>query len=694
MHIIVFFRTFVRKYVFIVLFMITPILLILIGLLIGVLVKVLGRWIPVPYTVALFAVGIGLGLLSQCSFCADWSFFTEGIHILRDLDPDFILYVFLPILVFDAAYEMDLHIFRKTLFNASMLAGPGLVICMLLTAAMVMGLHTLVSGAYDPSMWTYALMFGGLISATDPVAVVALLQELGTSKRFSTLVDGESLLNDGTGLVCFMMFYCQFAGKGSIDHPLLYFCWVVAASFVIGYVIYHAAMFLIRFVNEQILQNCILLAAAYATFMLAQSAFDVSGVIALVVFGHFFSQSGRPLLNQEMNEWMEKFWSLMAYVANTMIFLIVGVIIATNVHITWRMLLGVVVVYIGLNIIRYLMIVVLMPILRRSGYGLSWRESIILGWGGLRGALGMCMALMVNCNTAIPESIREHILVYTAGIVTLTLCINAMTSKSLVSRLHLAGEDSASEQHIHNRLLALIRRRDEQMLDTLKQDPYLADADWKRVEQKMVPAPAGFSMQSLSEDEMLAVIRRDLIAHMTATAHNYYYNGVLNLHSYRQIIASLSVLSDYEGTHPLDDHELLKFVKSRRWFCSRRTQLIDDCNLCRGYVIILTESLEFAQQSLNSRVLEEKMESHVLETVIGEIKLLLAESSALLDACRKADPKIFAQAITDKAIRVLLAGERKQVTSLLEEGVLTQEAADMLCADISRRQGSEVLSSM
>lgn len=671
--------------------MLTPILLIMAGLLIGVSVKALGRYIPLPYTVLLFGVGIGLGFLTRLPI-GEIASLQQGLDLISEMNPDFILYVFLPVLVFDAAYEMDLHVFRKTLFNASLLAGPGLVFCMLLTAALVMAMYTLFSGTYDPALWTYALMFGGLISATDPVAVVALLQELGTSKRFSTLVDGESLLNDGTGLVCFMMFYSKFAGEGSIDHPLMYFVWVVVASFAIGYLIYQLSILLVRHIREEILQNCIMVAAAYITFMIAQHAFDVSGVIALVVFGHFFAQRGRPHLKPEVNEWMEKFWSFMAYIANTLIFLMVGILIATKVDLNWTMLLGVVLVFIGLNIIRYLMIIVLMPLLRRSGYGLSWRESVILGWGGLRGALGMSMALMVSCNPNIPLEIRHHILVYTAGIVTLTLCINATTSKWLVRKLQLIEKPSVAERHIRYRLLTLIRRADCDILALLRQNPYLECADWKAVESKMITAPeTEVGTELLTGEEMLALIRTDVITHMESVANDYYQRGILNFYSYRHIVDSFAVLSDFEGRKPIAADDLRKDVARRQWFVSRRRRLTDACNLCRGYVMLLLDSRAFLEAMRHSEVVELKIEKQTIDTVLAEVDALISEATILLDEQSHLDPQLFAEAVTDKATRMLLAGERAQVEKLVGQGVMSRQTADVLLADIARRQGYEIV---
>ena len=141
---------------------------------------------------------------------------------------------------------MDLHVFRKSLLNSTLLAGPGMVIAMLLTGLFIMGMASFIP-ACEGWNWSYAFMFGALISATDPVAVVALLKELGTSKRFSTLVDAESMLNDGTGIVLFMLFFGVYTSAGATENPFVNFLLVVFGGMLLGWII---ARFTIWFLGK------------------------------------------------------------------------------------------------------------------------------------------------------------------------------------------------------------------------------------------------------------------------------------------------------------------------------------------------------------------------------------------------------------------------------------------------------------
>lgn len=241
-----------------------PLLLTIGGLIIGAILKSLLKHSRLPYTVGLFAIGIILGVMNRTGVFQSLPELHDAVSSVANINPDLILYLFLPILIFDAAYELNLHIFKKTLANATLLAAPGLIICMLLTGALMMGVATFIPG-FESWTWAFALMFGALISATDPVAVVALLHELKTSKRFSTLVDAESLLNDGTGIVCFMLFFGAYAaGETTHASPVITFIREVGLSTLLGFLLARIVIWFITRINsEEMVQNSVIILAAY-----------------------------------------------------------------------------------------------------------------------------------------------------------------------------------------------------------------------------------------------------------------------------------------------------------------------------------------------------------------------------------------------------------------------------------------------
>ena len=313
--------------------LLAPLLLAIVGLLVGAILKSILKRTGFPYTVGLFVFGLLIGLFNRFHYFDFMPRVENAVATVADTNPDFILYVFLPILIFDAAYEMNMHIFKKTLANSTLLAVPGLVVCMLLTAALMIGI-SLFAPEYTSWTWPLALMFGALISATDPVAVVALLHELGTSKRFSTLVDGESLLNDGTSIVCFMLFFGAYTLSGaSTASPVVQFLEVVIGGILLGFCLARLTIWFITRINsEEMIQNSVIILSAYVTFILSQYYMGISGVIALVAFGLTISYTGRPRLKPQVNVFMEKFWGLLTHIANTLVFIMVGVVIAEKVE--------------------------------------------------------------------------------------------------------------------------------------------------------------------------------------------------------------------------------------------------------------------------------------------------------------------------------------------------------------------------
>ncbi len=418
-----------------------PLTFTIFSLMVGAILKHLLKKTFIPYTVGLFVVGLILGLLVRYGLLDKIPDIKDAIVTAGDIDPDLILFVFLPVLIFGAAFAMEPHIFKKTLINSSILSVLGLILAMFITGAIMMGIN-LIPGQSGEWSWSYALMFGALISATDPVAVVAILQEMGIDKKFSTLIDSEAMLNDGTGIVMFMMFFTAAAGAASVAgvamNPIFRFIIVTAGGVIIGYCIAQLCLrFILKIEADEWVRNSFIIVCAYVSFILAQQFLNVSGVIALAVFGLIMSAVGKRKMEEGTLHFVSSFWDLLSYIANTLIFMIVGIVIAMKVDVTLTHILILLAVYVGVTLARAIMVQLFFPIMSRNGYGMTKQQAVVLVWSGLRGATGLCLALMVANSTLFPESIRSQILFYTAGIVTLTLLINATTMKRLLKYLHI-----------------------------------------------------------------------------------------------------------------------------------------------------------------------------------------------------------------------------------------------------------------
>lgn len=675
-----------------------PLLLTIGGLIIGAILKSLLKHSRLPYTVGLFAIGIILGVMNRTGVFQSLPELHDAVSSVANINPDLILYLFLPILIFDAAYELNLHIFKKTLANATLLAALGLIICMLLTGTLMMGVATFIPG-FESWTWAFALMFGALISATDPVAVVALLHELKTSKRFSTLVDAESLLNDGTGIVCFMLFFGAYAaGETTHASPVITFIREVGLSTLLGFLLARIVIWFITRINsEEMVQNSVIILAAYLTFILSQYYLGVSGVIALVAFGLTVTYVGKPRLKPQVNTFMEHFWELLTYIANTLIFILVGVVIAEKVDFSWGALGVLILIYIALNLIRFAMIMLLYPVMKRLGYGLTRRESVILTWGGLRGALAMTLALMVSYTPAIPEDIRSQVLFFTAGIVTLTLCINATTMRALLNRLGLTHVPSARTMLAY-RIEKSIRDNSEKYLEGLKKRDALEGANWHKVESYMTAQPQE-PAKNPQNKAMLPEIRLRVLDKEKAICREIYEEGVISKPVFLRLMNSLDELYDHDGNYPLNVRtsifkfcqrtDLLNTLRNipylQNWmtfyFRERITVVYD---LGRGFIILQKGSLKLLDDLRASEWVTGEQDS-VLDTLREEINDNINRMSAFINNLADNFPKAYGHALTIKSIRMLLSNERRTVKQLINNGMLSEKDAERLLDDIDER---------
>ena len=219
------------------------------------------------------------------------------------------------------------------------------------------------------------MLFGAVVSATDPVAVVALLKDLGASKKLGTLIEGESLLNDGTAIVAFVLLIGVVTGAevftGTADFigtAAIGFGKIGAAGGLIGVFLGLIAILWVRKVfNDPMIEITVVLVTSYAVFFICEHFFHVSGVLGLVALGIVMAGIGRTRISPEVEHFMHEFWELVAFVANVIIFIVVGVVIAQNANPTGMDFLILVLVYVGIHLVRAINMGTFYPLMKKTG---------------------------------------------------------------------------------------------------------------------------------------------------------------------------------------------------------------------------------------------------------------------------------------------------------------------------------------
>jgi CPA1 family monovalent cation:H+ antiporter len=374
----------------------------------------LTRRLRLPYTVGLVLAGMGL-------------YFTH-VYIKWHLSRDLIFFVFLPPLVFEAALFINWREFRKDLPVVGLLVSVGVA---LTAAATALGMH--VGLDWD---WGSAVIFGVLIAATDPVSVIATFKGAKVPARLRLLMEAESLLNDGTAAVAFVAVLGVLAGA----HPgPLAVAWslivTVAGGLLVGSAVAAALMLLAGRTPDYLVEITFTTLAAYGSFFIAEY-YHVSGVLAALaaglVVGNFRTSS---LITSAGRHALGPFWEYVAFVANSLIFLLLGAQEAQqHFKALWApAALAVILVTLGRAIAIYPLCAVFSCTPRK----VELRYQHVLFWGGLRGALALALAL------ALPTELPRHddIVTITFAVVAFSIFVQGLTISPLLRVLGLVERD-------------------------------------------------------------------------------------------------------------------------------------------------------------------------------------------------------------------------------------------------------------
>jgi len=417
---------------------------VLILLVITLIVALISRRLQLVYTLVLVVVGLLIGFLP----------FLSQVH----LDPNVVLFLFLPALLFEGAWNVEVEKLAADWLPVVLLAIPGIVISLAIVAAIV---HWSTGLA-----WLLALLLGAMVSPTDPVAVLSLMDQLGIADRLRTIVEGESLFNDGVGVAAFEIFLLLLMpslGETVLGSNISWWAvvidtiWLMFGGLALGLIVGWVTARLLRHVDDHLIEITVTFSVAYGVY-LAATALRTSGLLAVVGAGLVIGSYGRRTgLSQRAQEAAHDVWEFIAYLANSLLFLLLGIEIgSTNLAqafpgILWALL--------GVVVGRVLMVYTLIPLqdalarrLERRRDKLphflpvprpiprTWRPLLVLS--GLRGALSIVLVL------SLPDTIaqRNFIADIVYGVVLVTLLGQGLALRVLLPRWPKENEETPTEK--------------------------------------------------------------------------------------------------------------------------------------------------------------------------------------------------------------------------------------------------------
>lgn len=396
-------------------------LVLLVSLSVATLSRTIAWFRKIPYTLLLVIVGMGLAFVDVR---------------LVNLSPELILEIFLPPLIFEAAWNISWRRLKANLFPIILFAVVGVIFSVL---GIAFSLNQFVNLALPT-----CLLVGAALAPTDPIAVLALFKELGASKKLTTLLEAESLFNDGVAIVIFVLLIQVVLGVESFSFSgtVTSFLSFVGIGAGFGCIIGLSVSLLTQRFDLPFVEQSLTLVSAYGTYLITEEL-GGSGVIAVVTVGIILGNFGSRIgMNPRTRLIVTEFWEFIAFLVNSIIFLLIGDRIqfgSLGSHLN-----GITIAIVATLVMRFFSIYVLSALSNwLSKSEISWREQTVLSWSGLRGAVSIALAL------SIPEFIpaRQEIIDIVFGVVLFTLLVQGLTIQWLLKGFNLIGDREQRQEY-------------------------------------------------------------------------------------------------------------------------------------------------------------------------------------------------------------------------------------------------------
>ncbi|HZU03259.1 MAG TPA: cation:proton antiporter [Ktedonobacteraceae bacterium] len=389
-------------------------------LLIALTVILVTRWLTVPYTLGLVVVGLLIG-------------FFERIPTIH-LTPELVLFVFLPALLFEGSWSISVQLLLENWVAIFLLAVPGVLLELVLIAV---PLHF-----FTGIDWGDSFLLAAILSPTDPVAVLGLFRQIKANARLSSIIEGESLFNDGVAGALYQVFLMlvlvstrgqAISGGQAWLNGIGTFLLDAGGGILIGSVCGFLVSRFVRHIDDPLIETTITVVTAYGVYLVADFL-HTSGILAVILAGLIVGSYGRRIgMSEGTREAVDNFWSMIAFLANALVFLLVGVELNPMLFLSSQkdatLLITAALAIVAVLLARFVM-VLLLP--RKAPLGIPLRPwRFVIFWSGLRGALSLALVLALPLD--VPD--RDALVFSTYAVILFTLLVQGFSLRWILKRL-------------------------------------------------------------------------------------------------------------------------------------------------------------------------------------------------------------------------------------------------------------------
>lgn len=491
--------------------------IIVILLFIASLVGIVARRLRVPYTIGLVVIGLLITLLPQVDIT---------------IQPTLIFALIIPPIVFEGAFHLNINNLRRDIVPILTFAVPGVILTMTVVGVIVSW------GTGIPIIFT--LVFGAIVAAIDPVAVIALFRNIGVPKRLQVLLEGESLLNDGTSIVLFgLIIAIAVSGREfNLFISVVDFIRIAGGGIIIGLILGALISQIIDVIDDYLIETTLTTILAFGSFLIAEEVFHVSGVLAVVGAGLIAGNVGPAGMSPTTRTVLFNFWEYAAFLANSFIFLLIGLQIdISSLYNSWQLIA---IAIIAVLIARAVTI-----------YGLAWvgrdiplRWQHVLNWGGLRGAISLALALSLPL---VMGDARSQLQVMTFGVVIFALLVQGLSIGPLVRKLGISQRSAVKDEYERRHARAIANQASYEHLKQMHLNGLISSHTWQSISpqleqynQVLVDATKKViaNHPELEAEEMDTALRETMQA-QRSTLSTLLNDGVISDETYIQLVTEV-----------------------------------------------------------------------------------------------------------------------------------------------------------
>ena len=687
-------------------FSITSVLALFTLLVLSSAVFFASKRVKIPYTVLLVIVGLILVPLAKLPLLEPIFGFIDDLT----LTPELLFYIFLPILIFESAFNMNVRKMVDSAWSITLLSIVSLIISALLIATALFFILPLIG---LPIPFIVALLFASIISATDPVAVLALFKEFGAPKRLTLIFEGESLFNDGTAVALFLVVLAiaqnGFHGAGTVIEGIGMFLMMVFGGILFGIVMAILFSRALRYTrSNEFVSITLLIVSAHVVFILCELInihgifgfhIHLSSIIATTVAALFLGNYSRHILSPQSDEYIEKSVGHLAFVINSLVFILIGILFAsTQISLSelWLpILITILVVATARAISVYSVIIPLNKLKLEAHIPTSWQH--LLSYGSLRGALAIIVVLLIPTDYKPTDwmysySPQQFLLALTIGCILATLFIKAVTIGALVNKLRVNAPSPLDEAHELDLALYYLFTKDARF-EEQKAKGFVDASHHKAIKEKVQ-----LKIEEVrNAREALRVTYGDSLfeqsLHLAAVdieehyLKELYINREVSERVYRKIKGKLTLQREkieaarHEEIDPSVHTDrkdvfdsLMTFMQTALDKKSKTLSAYENFQYYRAQTIIsrkVVKTLTSMQEQYGAPVFINGAFEKVVELYATHKK----QAQSKMDTLVQTSPDIFSQCVGDLSERSLESAGNKSLKYLQEKGIATESVA-------------------